>query len=113
MLVVKVRPGDLSRPVPCVLGMNVIHKCYRDFLGSVAKLCLMSPKYLRHQSPLSMPCESAGKLLGATMLFEPPDTGLPAGLLASRRGIAYIHWYYRLHGCVTLFLHRCRHHGYY
>ncbi|XP_034081973.1 uncharacterized protein LOC117552526 [Gymnodraco acuticeps] len=133
ILIVKDPPGAVS-PVPGILGMNVIRRCYRELFGafgsslfdtpivSQAPVAVIAALQEVHQSPAQVPgkltdiARVRGKhavriprgvmklvastcpeqLSGQSALFEPPESGLPAGLLASPclvqvvRGTAYV-----------------------
>lgn len=133
VLVVKDPPGGASH-VPCVLGMNIIRRCYRELfvqhgsalfgLSSVSEAPTPVLEALQkcHQASVKASKSALGavkvrgrkafRIPGGTMkivpatcseqystitvMFEPLDSGLPAGLLASpalvrvEGGTAYI-----------------------
>lgn len=120
LLVVKDPPGTMS-PVPGILGMNVIRRCYGELFGAFGPSLFDSPGVSQAPSPVIAAlqwCHQAAnegqrnfigavrvrgrraiRIPGGTMklvastcpeqfsgrsvLFEPPEVGLPAGLLAS------------------------------
>ena len=121
LLVVKDPPADASPPVPGVLGMNILRRCYSTLFGQHGSALFDLPTVAEapksvvqalqrcHQASLTSPSDIIGKVKlrgkkacrifggtmqlvpatcsnqpsGASVLFEPSDQGLPAGLLAS------------------------------
>ncbi|XP_073710120.1 retrovirus-related Pol polyprotein from transposon 412 [Misgurnus anguillicaudatus] len=134
VLVVKDPPGGSCTPVPGVLGMNVLSRCYQEFFGqhgpSFFKLpsVVQAPSFViqafqhchnvstqsrvdrsglarvRGRNRWRIPCSTlrfvtatcAEQFSCGPVLFEPSESGLPAGLLISpslvqvSRGTAFV-----------------------
>ncbi|TWW67321.1 Retrovirus-related Pol polyprotein from transposon opus, partial [Takifugu flavidus] len=89
ILVVKDPPGASSSPG--ILGMNVIRRCYQELFGVFGSSLFESPFVSGAPGPVVaalQKCHQTAvqpnlRFSGQSVLFEPPQSGLPAGLLAS------------------------------